>query len=155
MNRSKLILPALVACISLLALSCASAPYAQTEGGVMKLVTLINEGKVSSVEGLSKTPFVLDTETLYLESDVATMWKNLKEASFVMADARFVRTEHLTSDSYKMFADTFDMKNYFAKYTGANTSAVTVETREGAYFLLLDRKVKGYPRIQGLKGPVK
>jgi hypothetical protein len=155
LNRSKLILLALIALVSLLAFSCASTPYRQNESGVMKLVQLINEGKVTRIDGLSKAPFVLDTETLYLQNDVDTMWKNLKAASFVMSDARFVSTSPVTADSYKVFADTFDMKNYFAKYTGKDTSIVTVETREGTYYLLLDRKVKGYPRIQGLKGPVK
>ncbi len=141
--------------ICLLLASCASTPYVQKEAGVLKLVGLINEGKVNQVEGLSHTPFVLDTETLYLESDVATMWKNLKTASFAMTDATFESTKPVTTDSYKIFADTYDMKNYFTKYTGANTSVVTVETGDGRYYLLLDRKVKGYPRIQGLKGPVK
>jgi len=141
--------------ICLLLASCASTPYVQKEAGVLKLVGLINDGKVNEVEGLSRTPFVLDTETLYLESDVTTMWKNLKAASFVMAGAKFESTNRVTADSYKIFADSYDMKNYFAKYTGADTSVVTVETGDGRYYLLLDRKVKGYPRIQGLKGPVK
>ena len=52
--------------------SCASAPYTQTDKGVLKLVDLINEGQVTEVEGLAQVPFALDTETLYLESDVAT-----------------------------------------------------------------------------------
>ena len=141
--------------ICLLLASCASTPYVQKEAGVLKLVGLINEGKVNQVEGLSRTPFVLDTETLYLESDVTTMWKNLKAASFAMSDAKFESANRVTADSWKIFADSYDMKNYFAKYTGVDTSVVTVETRDGRYYLLLDRKVKGYPRIQGLKGPVK
>lgn len=135
--------------------SCASTPYVQKEGDVLRLVRLINEGKVNQVEGLAPSPFVLDAETLYLESDVTTMWNNLREASFVMSEARFVETEPVGEGSWKVFADTYDMKNYFARYTGKDSSIVTLDTAEGRYFLLLERKIHGYPRIRGLKGPVK
>lgn len=134
--------------------SCASGPYVQKEPEVLKLVSLINEGKVYEVDGLSPAPFVLDTETLYLESDVATLWKNLKGASFAMADSRFVSSKPVDGESYRVFADTFDMKNFFARYTGKDTSVVTVDTSDGRYLLLLERAVKGYPRIRGMKGPI-
>lgn len=139
---------------SVMTISCASAPYAQKEGDVMKLVQLINDGKVGEKEGVTRTPFILDSETLYLESDTSRMWKNLEEATFRMSKANFISSEFTGENSYKLFADTYDMKNYFAKYTGKDTSVVTLATGEGRYYLLLDRKVKGYPRIQGLKGPV-
>ncbi len=143
--------------LSLLAvtfLSCASGPYAQKEPGVLKLVSLINEGKVSEVKGLSPAPFVLDTETLYLESDVATLWKNLNGASFAMAESRFVSSKPVDGDSYRAFADTYDMKNFFASYTGKDTSLVTVDTADGRYLLLLERPIQGYPRIRGMRGPI-
>ena len=133
--------------------SCASGPYTQSEPKVLKLISLINEGKVTKVEGLTPAPFALDTETLYLENDIETFWLNLHKASFTMSDAVFVSSELVGPDSYKQFADTFDMKNFFAQYTGKDTSIVTVETGEGTYFLLLERAVRGYPRIRGLKGP--
>jgi len=135
-------------------LSCASGPYAQKEPGVLKLVSLINEGKVSEVEGLSPAPFVLDTETLYLESDVATLWKNLKGASFAMAKSKFVSSKRVDGESYRAFADTYDMKNFFASYTGKDTSLVTVDTADGKYLLLLERPIQGYPRIRGMRGPI-
>lgn len=145
----------MLAALALLMVSCASGPYTQKESDVLRLVSLINQGKVTEIDGLTATPFVLDTETLYLASDVATLWKNLKAASFAMSKARFVSAVHTGPDSYKVFADSFDMKNYFDKYTGKDTSIVTVETTDGTYLLLLDRKVQGYPRIQGFKGPLK
>lgn len=135
--------------------SCASTPYAPNERDVLRLVDLINRGEVTSVEGLTPVPFVLDTETLYLEGDVETMWKNLAEASFAMRDAKFASTERVGEDTWKTFAESYDMKNFFEKYTGADTSLVKVDTADGRYFLLLERKLKGYPRVRGLKGPVR
>lgn len=149
-----LVLPVALLLCALLA-SCASGPYVQKEDEVMNLVQLINDGRVSEVEGLTPAPFALDGETLYLENDIATFWKNLKAASFVMKDARFVSSEHVGPDSYKAFAPTYDMKNFFARYTGKDTSLTVLETPDGRYYLLLERAIKGYPRIRGLKGPVR
>ncbi len=146
---------ALLFAVSLPLISCATGPYVQKESGVLKLVDLINEGEVTEIDGLTPAPFALDGETLYLESDVATFWKNLKAASFAMSSPRFVGANHLAPDSYKTFADTFDMKNFFEKYTGKDTSLAVVDTKEGRYYLLLERKVQGYPRVRGLKGPVR
>lgn len=145
---------ACLAAIAILA-SCASAPYVQKESSVLKLVGLINSGEVTSVQGLTPAPFVLDTEILYLDSDVDTLWKNLKASSFAMTGARFVTTASAGGESWKTFADTYDMRNFFEKYTGKDTSIVTLDTAEGRYYLLLERKVSGYPRVRGMKGPIK
>jgi len=133
--------------------SCASTPYVQTDKGVLKLVELINEGQVNSVEGLVQTPFALDTETLYLEQDVATLWENLHSAGFTITEPRVVSAEPVSSETWRVFADSFDMKNFFARYTGEDTSLVTLETREGTCYLLLERAIRGYPSIRGMKGP--
>lgn len=135
--------------------SCASAPYVQKENSVLRLIELVNEGRVTEIDGLTLSPFVLDTETLYLESDITTLWENLHRNGFVMTDARFVQADPVTPESYKLYADTFDMKNFFDHYTGKDTSLVTVDTREGQYYLLLERPVRGYPRIRGIKGPIR
>jgi hypothetical protein len=156
-NRKKvrpLALFAAILAVSLTFLSCSSAPYVQKESSVLKLVDLINAGGVGGIDGLTPTPFALDSETLYLDSDVATYWANLKAASFTLTDPRFVSTAHLTGDSFKAFADSFDMKNFFEKYTGKDTSLVTIDAKEGRYYFLLERKVAGYPKVRGMKGPV-
>lgn len=153
-TTSRAFLSVLLPFLAVAFLSCASGPYAQKEPEVLKLVSLINAGKVPETAGLSPAPFVLDTETLYLDSDVATFWKNLKGASFAMADSKFVSTKPVDGDSYRAFADTYDMKNFFARYTGKDTSLVTVDTADGRYLLLLERPVQGYPRIRGMRGPI-
>lgn len=145
----------LAAAALVLLVSCASAPYVQKENSVLRLIELINEGGVTGIDELTMVPFVLDTETLYLESDITTLWENLYRSGFVMTDAQFVQAEPVTPESYKLFADTFDMKNFFDHYTDKDTSIVTVDTREGLYYLLLERPVRGYPRIRGIRGPIR
>jgi len=144
---------ALMACITLA--SCASLNSVPQEKEVLRLVDLINAGQVTSVQGISLTPFALDSETLYLDGDVETMWHNLAAASFVMKDASFGGKEKVAHDTWKTFADSYDMKNFFEKYTGDTTYLVTVDTADGRYYLLVDKKIKGYPRVRGLKGPVR
>lgn len=154
MNRQTLaFVPVLALAVGIL-VSCASGPHVQKEGDVLRLIDLINQGGVAKVEGLATVPFVLDSETLYLQSDVDTMWKNLAAAGFRMTQVRFVASVPVGPESYTVFNDSFDLKNYFAKYTGRDTSVVTVDTAEGRYYLLLERTLRGYPRIQGLKGPI-
>ncbi len=143
-----------IVCAALLAASCATVNQVPREKDVMRLVGLINEGKVTTIEGLTPAPFALDTETLYLDSDVATLWNNLAAASFAMNDPRFGGSDPISPDSWKTFADSYDMKNFFEKYTGKDTYLVAVDTAEGRYYLLLERKIKGYPKVRGIKGPV-
>jgi len=154
-NKQKLAFVPVLALTVGIVVSCASGPHVQKPDDVLRLIDRINQGGVSKIEGLATVPFVLDSETLYLQSDVDTMWTNLAEAGFKMTQVRFVSSVPVGPDSYKLFFDSFDLKNYFAKYTGRDTSVVTVDTAEGRYYLLLDRKLRGYPRIQGLKGPMK
>lgn len=143
-----------IVCAVLATVSCASFSPVPREKDVLRLVDLINQGKVNSIKGLTPAPFALDTETLYLESDVETLWANLAAADFVMNDPKFTSGTKVAPDSWKTFADSYDMRNFFEKYTGKDTWLVTVDTEEGRYYLLLERKIKGYPTVRGLKGPV-
>lgn len=144
---------ALVATLALLA-SCTSAPHVQKERDVMRLVDLINAGGVQGIQGLAAVPFAFDSEILYLESDVERLWVNLSESSFLMENARMVSSEPVNPESWTSFARSFDMQNFFSKYTGRDTSLVTVDSDDGRYLLLLERKIKGYPRVRGMRGPL-
>lgn len=153
-NQRALALWGFLSLMAMLLSSCASGPYIQKEHDVLRLVELINEGRITEIEGLSPAPFILDSETLYLTSDIQTFWKNLKTASFVLKDAQFVLTQQVGPETYKLFADTYDMQNYFFHYTDKDSSVVTLKTSQGTYYLLLERKHKGYPKIRGIKGPI-
>lgn len=145
----------LAGALVIMVISCASSPYVQKESEVLELVALINDGEATNVDGLLQTPFALDTETLYLDSDVTRFWDNLAENGFAMSNPGVIATERVGEETYRKFADTFDMKNFFAQYTGEDTSLVTVGTGEGSYYFLLERAIQGYPRIRGFKGPVR
>ncbi len=135
--------------------ACASVPYTPSEKKVQKLLDLIDRGGVGAVKGLSSAPFILDGEILLRQSDVDTAWTNLKAAGFTIGSPKIESIAKIGPDSYKLFADTMDAKVFFKKYLDKSSNLVALDASEGRFYLILNREVKGYPRIQGFKGPLK
>jgi len=135
--------------------SCATAPYTPSEKKVQKLVALIDKGGVGAVKGLSTAPFLLDGEILLRQADVDSAWTNLKAAGFKMGLPKLASTERIGPESYARFGSGMELRSFFKKYLDKNSVLVALDTAEGRYYLILNREVSGYPRIQGLKGPVK
>ncbi len=146
--------PALALCLTLLA-SCATAPYTPSEKKVEKLVQLIDRGGVGAVKGLSLAPFLLDGEILLRQADVDTAWSNLKAAGFTMGEPKIASIERLGDQSYARFAASMEVRVFFKKYLNKDSVLVALDAAEGRYYLVLNREVSGYPRIQAFKGPVK
>ncbi len=145
----------LAAAVALGLSSCAGLPYIPSEKKVDKLVALIDSGGVGEIKGLSQAPFMLDGEILLRQSDVDAAWANLKAAGFRIGSPKVASIAKIAADSYLVFADTMDARVFFKKYLDKNSSLVALDAAEGRYYLVLNREVKGYPRIQGFKGPVK
>jgi hypothetical protein len=141
-------------CLALLA-SCATAPYRPSEKKVQKLVTLIDKGGVGAVKGLSVAPFLLDAEILLRQADVDSAWANLKAAGFTMGQPKVSSIERLGDGSYARFAESMEVRSFFKKYLNKDSVLVALDAAEGRYYLILNREVSGYPRIQAFKGPIK
>lgn len=139
----------------LLAASCATGPYVQNKDNVGNLIELVNKGGVGDIKGLSDSPFLFDGEILLLSDDVGSLWANLKSAGFKLENAKIISMEHITAESYKAFGSSMDVRVFFKKYLNQDTSLVKLEAKSGTWYLLLNREVAGFPRIQGLRGPVK
>lgn len=135
--------------------SCATVPYMPSEKKVQKLVALIDQGGVQAVKGLSAAPFMLDGEILLRQADVDEAWANLKAAGFRISSPAIASISRIGADSYAAFAGTMDARVFFKKYLDKDSVLVTLDAGEGRFYLILNREVKGYPRIQGFKGPVK
>jgi hypothetical protein len=140
--------------LSILA-SCATTPYAPSERKVQRLVALIDSGGVGAVKSLAAAPFLLDGEILLRQSDVEAAWANLKAAGFKLGSPAIASIARVGPDSYKLFADSMDVRVFFKKYLDKDSSVVGLDAAEGRYYLILNREIKGYPRIQGIRGPLK
>jgi hypothetical protein len=90
-----------------------------------------------------------------MQNHLSALWKNLFMAGFRLRDAAVARNEHLSDNSYLLFAGSMEVSTFFRKYLDEHTSFVEIKARDGSYYLLLNKEVNGYPRIQGLKGPVR
>ena len=135
--------------------SCASIPYTPSEKKVDKLVALIDQGGVGAIKVLASTPFILDAEILLRQADVDAAWTNLKAAGFTLGRPTIASIARIGADTYTTFGDSMDVRVFFKKYLDKNSVLVALDTSDGRYYLILNREIKGYPRIQGFKGPVK
>lgn len=135
--------------------SCATVPYTPSEKKVQKLVALIDRGGVQAVKGLSSAPFILDGEILLRQVDIDTAWSNLKAAGFGLGTPAIASIARIGADSYALFGDSMDARVFFKKYLDKNSVLVALDAAEGRYYLILNREVSGYPRIQGFRGPLK
>ena len=135
--------------------SCATAPYTPSERKVERLVALIDKGGVGAIKGLASAPFLLDGEILLRQADVDSCWSNLKASGLSLGTPKIESIARIGADSSLLFVDSMDARVFFKKYLDKNSVLVTIDASEGKYYLLLNREVSGYPRIQGFKGPVK
>jgi hypothetical protein len=135
--------------------SCATTPYMPSERKVQSLVDLIDRGGVGAVKGLAQAPFLLDGEILLRQADVDAAWANLKASGFGMGRPKLASASRIGNESYKLFAEGMEARSFFKKHLDEDSVLVALDAAEGRYYLILNRPVSGYPRIQGLKGPVK
>jgi hypothetical protein len=137
------------------AISCATAPYTPSERSITRLAALIDSGRVGSVKGLAAAPFLLDGEILLRQSDVDAAWANFAAAKLSLRSPKVASIARIGPDSYASFGSSMDVRVFFKKYLDKNSSLVALDTADGRYYLLLNREVSGYPRIQGIAGPLK
>jgi hypothetical protein len=155
-HRSKAIgATALALIVMALAASCVSAPYMPRESKVNELAALIDSGRVTEVKGLATAPFLLDREILLRQSDVDAAWSNLKAAQFSLSSPKVASISRIGPDSYTAFGAAMDVRTFFKKYLDKDSVLVALDSNAGRYYLILNREVGGYPRIQGIAGPLK
>lgn len=154
-SRALALVAAALASTIVLAAGCATVPYMPGERKVEKLAALIDRGGVAGVQGLATAPFLLDGEILLRQADVDAAWTNLAAAKLSLASPKVVSISRIGGESSKAFGSTMDVRVFFKKYLDANSVLVALDSSEGRYYLILNREVSGYPRIQGFTGPLK
>lgn len=140
---------------AVLAAGCATAPYMPAERKVDKLVALIDSGGVAGVKGLATAPFLLDGEILLRQADVDAAWSNFAAAKLSLGSPKLASISRIGNDSSAFFGTTIDVRVFFKKYLDKDSVLVALDSGQGRYYLILNREVSGYPRIQGFTGPLK
>lgn len=149
----KLLLAA-AACAAAMALaSCASLQHSWDQGNVETVAKLINGGQSAKLAAMSATPFLVDGEVVTLKNDIAGFWEGIIKAGYKVEGPALGEAAPVTADSYKQFADTMEVKSFFAEYMKKDARVLELRTGAGGRILLIIRDSWFSKTIQGFKGP--
>lgn len=148
-------LPVVAVCVVVLALSsCASLQHSWDQGNVAMVATDINAGNAAALSAMSGSPFLIDGEVVPLKADVSGFWDGIVKAGYKVQGPQLGTAAPVSADSYKQFADTMEVRAFFANYVKKDTRILELKTSTGKTILLII-KDKPFSRkiIQGFKGP--
>ena len=154
MGRLQIVAGAVMAATLLVLSSCASLQHSWDQGDVEMVAKLINDGQGQKLAAMSATPFLVDGEIVPLKPDVASFWNGIVKAGFRVEGATLTHGAPLTADSYKQFADTMEVKSFFAQYVKKDARILELRTAtSGDRILLIFRDSWGSKTMYGFKGP--
>ncbi len=142
------------AAAALLLSSCATFQRSWDQGNVEMVAGLINDGQGQKLAAMSSTPFLVDGEIVAMKPDVSTFWNGIIKAGFKVEGATLTQGTPLSDQSYKQFADTMEVKSFFAQYVKKGARILEMRTATAGDRILLILGVSGNTRtIYGFKGP--
>lgn len=153
MKRSIRIVAA-VGLVALFAASCQTAPVAQRDGRVERLLIELNRASVDRLMELSARPFLLDGEIILLESDLEMMWTNLHEVGFTFEAPTLRTLGPVDGSTWRRFGDSMDVRVWFERYAAEDAGLAEVQTSHGTFLIVTGDRVPGHlPKIFGFTGP--
>jgi hypothetical protein len=146
---------AAAACAAAMALaSCASLQHSWDKGNVENVAKLINDGQAAKLAAMSSTPFLVDGEIVVMKADMTGFWEGIIKAGYKVTGAQLGVAAPVSADSYKQFADTFEVKAFFTQYVKKDTRLLELKTSAGKSVLLIIKDALFSRKIvQGFKGP--
>ena len=145
-----------VVCVSaaIMALaSCATIQRSRDQSDAEAVARLINDRQPQTLAAMSSTPFLVDGEIVALKGDVASFWSGIVKAGFRVEGATLGQGSALTGESYKQFADTMEVKTFFAQYVKKDARILEMRTSTSGDRILLIFRDSFSKTIYGFKGP--
>ena len=146
-----------LACISaavMVLASCASLQRSFDQGNVDLVASFINGRQPEKLAAMSSTPFLVDGEIVAFKGDVAAFWTGIIRAGFRVEGANLQQGSALDGESYRQFADTMEVKTFFAQYVKKDARILEMRTtRSGDRILVIVRESGSSKTIYGFKGP--
>jgi len=149
----RIVLIAAVCAAAIALASCASLQYSWDRGSVESVVALINTGQAAKLSSISTTPFLVDGEIVLLKADVAGFWDGIVKSGYKVENPVLQSGEPVSPDGYKRFADTMEVRAFFAQYVKKDNRILELKTSAGGRILLLMHDGWFSKSIQGFKGP--
>ncbi|MCA1950199.1 MAG: hypothetical protein LDL24_06490 [Treponema sp.] len=129
--------------------SCSTLPVAQNPGRVQSLIQALNTEPVESLMKRSSRPFLLDGEIIVRESDLESLWQNLRAARFSFSEAEIVSIQPVNSESYLLFGNSKDTQFFFKKYVPKDGAIAEVTTSLGTFYIITGGRTWFTPKIIG------
>jgi hypothetical protein len=151
----KLVLTAAACAAAITLASCASLQHSWDQGNVETVAKLINEGQATKLAAMSSAPFLVDGEIVALKADVAGFWDGIVKAGYKVESPKLEQGSPVVPDSYKQFADTMEVKSFFAQYVKNDTRILELKSAGagGRILLIIRDSWFSTKTIQGFKGP--
>jgi len=150
-RRTAALAAALLTALALV--SCASFQQSRDREAARQVAGLLNAGSAEKLAAMSVTPFLVDGEIVLLPEDVAAFWSGIVKAGFRAEGAVLDRGTAVGPDSYKGFADTMEVRTFFAKYVKKDARVLEMETDAGGGILVIAVPDWLSWKIIGWKGP--
>jgi hypothetical protein len=143
----------LAAALAVLA-SCASTADLDRQDSA-SLAALLEAGDATRLAAASSLPFAVDQETLVLPADLSALWAGLCKAGLRVVPASGDRpaSEPAGPEGWRRFADTMDMRMFFARQVPKDARLLELRTGDGRRLLLVAARPAGQLRLYGIKGP--
>jgi hypothetical protein len=133
--------------------SCASFQQSRDREAARRVTDLINAGSAEKLAAMSLTPFLVDAEIVLLPEDVAAFWNGIVKAGFRVDGAVLDRGTAVGADSSAEFADTMEVRTFFARYVKKDARILSIGTDAGGGILVIAAPDWLSWKIIGWKGP--
>lgn len=132
------------------AAGCTSLGGSGGSSDVRKIVDLISFGDVDALIANTSVPMILDGELIYRTSDIEGFWTTVRENGLTFSDFETLSFSAVSADSYVLFAESYELKTYFAKYVPETSRIALLESGSDAVVLLLGEMKSGIREILGI-----
>lgn len=134
--------------------SCVSFQRSWDQGNVETVARLINGGHADQLAAMSATPFLVDGEIVALKADIASFWNGIVKAGFKVEGATLLQSAQFAADGYKQFANTMEVKSFFAQYVKKEARILELgSSQSGKKIVLIFGDSWFKKTIYGFKGP--
>ncbi len=114
----------------------------QAGAEALSLTGRVNRGEADILTGTSSRPFLFESEILPTEAMLNDLWQGLVDAGVTFDDPRVREVRLVDGESYRVFADSWEVETWFKNYVKEPAYLVFLDTRDQQLVIVLDRSKK-------------
>ena len=137
--------------VLLVGLSGCSTMLSETQASAKAVAVTgqVNRGEADTLTGTSSRPFLFESEILPSEAMLNDLWQGLIDAGVTFDNPRVREVRVVDGDSYRVFAETWEVETWFKNYVKDPAYLVFLDTDDQQLVLVLDRNRKNRTPIMG------